>query len=115
MIGLTDFCLVKPAQNGKKEKKPNQPVSEETVEVHDEQHAGNMMRTFNELRKCRMFTDVILSVSGEEFCCHRAVLVAGSNYFKSMFWNDHKESKGAVSKILKIFWDHQKLAKSIHI
>ena len=92
-----DFYSVKPAQNGKKEKKPNQPVSEETVEVHDEQHAGNMMRTFNELRKCRMFTDVILSVSGEEFCCHRAVLVAGSNYFKSMFCNDHKESKGTVS------------------
>ena len=111
MIGLTDFFLVKPAQNGKKEKKPNQPVSEETVEVHDEQHAGNMMRTFNELRKCRMFTDVILSVSGEEFCCHRAVLVAGSNYFKSMFCNDHKESKGTVSKIFKIFRDHEKLAK----
>ena len=92
-----NFYSVKPAQNGKKEKKPNQPVNEETVEVHDEQHAGNMMRTFNELRKCRMFTDVILSVSGEEFCCHRAVLVAGSNYFKSMFCNDHKESKGTVS------------------
>ena len=112
---MTDFCLVKPAQNGKKEKKSNQPVSEETVEVHDDQHAGNMMRTFNELRKCRMFTDVILSVSGEEFCCHRAVLVAGSNYFKSMFCNDHKESKGAVSKIFLIFRDYEKLAKSIYI
>ena len=33
---------------------------EDSVEVHDEKHGAIMMRTFNELRKCHMFTDVIL-------------------------------------------------------
>ena len=58
------------------------------------------MRTFNELRKCRMFTDVILSVSGDEFCCHRAVLVAGSNYFKSMSYIESVNSIKIRQKVL---------------
>ena len=56
--------------------------SDEKIEVFDGAHAGRMMATFNELRKNNLFTDVILAVAGKEFACHRAVLVAGSNYFR---------------------------------
>ena len=56
--------------------------SDDKIEVFDAAHAGRMMKTFNDLRKNNLFTDVILSVAGKEFACHRAVLVAGSNYFR---------------------------------
>ena len=62
--------------------KENESVGDDFIEVFDSAHADRMMRTFNELRKQNLFTDVILAVSGKEFSCHRAVLVAGSNYFK---------------------------------
>ena len=38
-------------------------------------------------------------MNNEQFCCHRAVLVAGSAYFRSMFCNDHKESKEMLVQI----------------
>lgn len=66
---------------------PEEPTNDECIEVFDAAHADRMMRTFNELRKQNLFTDVILAVSGKEFQCHRAVLVAGSNYFKFVFKN----------------------------
>ena len=58
-------------------------ISDEKIEVFDAAHAGRMMKTFNELRKSNLFTDVVLAVAGKEFACHRAVLVAGSNYFRN--------------------------------
>lgn len=75
---------VKVIKNSVREKKPDSEINAEEaiIEVFDTAHAGKMMKTFNELRKQNLFTDVILSVTGKEFSCHRAVLVAGSNYFR---------------------------------
>ena len=41
-------------------------------------HAGEVLATFDFLRKKSMFTDVILSTNNREFSCHRAVLMAGT-------------------------------------
>ncbi|XP_053733547.1 kelch-like protein 6 [Synchiropus splendidus] len=37
-------------------------------------------------------TDVVLSVQGQDFCCHRAVLAAASHYFRAMFCSGLRES-----------------------
>ena len=69
-------------EKSEKIENPEEIGSDDVIEVFDAAHADRMMRTFNQLRKQNLFTDVILAVSGKEFQCHRAVLVAGSNYFK---------------------------------
>uniref|UniRef100_A0A672K693 BTB domain-containing protein n=1 Tax=Sinocyclocheilus grahami TaxID=75366 RepID=A0A672K693_SINGR len=55
-------------------------------------HSESVLQVFNEFRDSRLFTDVIISVQGREFPCHRAMLSACSSYFRAMFCNDHRES-----------------------
>ncbi|KAG7268174.1 hypothetical protein CRUP_025418 [Coryphaenoides rupestris] len=62
-------------------------------------HSEAILQVFNEFRDCRLFTDVVISVQGREFPCHRAVLSACSSYFRSMFCNDHRESREMLVEI----------------
>ncbi|XP_071394915.1 kelch-like protein 24a [Centroberyx affinis] len=62
-------------------------------------HSEAILQVFNEFRDCRLFTDVVISVQGREFPCHRAVLSACSSYFRAMFCNDHRESREMLVEI----------------
>ncbi|XP_007236437.2 kelch-like protein 24a [Astyanax mexicanus] len=62
-------------------------------------HAEGVLQVFNEFRETRLFTDVVISVQGREFPCHRAVLSACSSYFRAMFCNDHRESRQMLVEI----------------
>uniref|UniRef100_A0A8B9HB53 Kelch-like protein 24 n=1 Tax=Astyanax mexicanus TaxID=7994 RepID=A0A8B9HB53_ASTMX len=62
-------------------------------------HAEGVLQVFNEFRETRLFTDVVISVQGREFPCHRAVLSACSSYFHAMFCNDHRESRQMLVEI----------------
>ncbi|CAG07691.1 unnamed protein product [Tetraodon nigroviridis] len=62
-------------------------------------HSDGILQVFNEFRDCRLFTDVVISVQGREFPCHRAVLSACSSYFRAMFCNDHRESREMLVEI----------------
>lgn len=62
-------------------------------------HSESVLQVFNEFRESRLFTDVIISVQGRKFPCHRAVLSACSSYFHAMFCNDHRESREMLVEI----------------
>uniref|UniRef100_A0A8C1AX64 Kelch-like family member 24b n=1 Tax=Cyprinus carpio carpio TaxID=630221 RepID=A0A8C1AX64_CYPCA len=62
-------------------------------------HSESILQMFNEFRDGRLFTDVVISVEGREFPCHRAVLSACSSYFRAMFCNDHRESHEMLVEI----------------
>ncbi|XP_028822781.1 kelch-like protein 24, partial [Denticeps clupeoides] len=62
-------------------------------------HSESVLQVFNEFRDSRLFTDVVISVEGREFPCHRAVLSACSSYFRAMFCNDHRESREMLVEI----------------
>lgn len=62
-------------------------------------HSDGILQVFNEFRDSRLFTDVVISVQGLEFHCHRAILSACSSYFRAMFCNDHRESREMLVEI----------------
>ncbi|XP_028987563.1 kelch-like protein 24a [Betta splendens] len=62
-------------------------------------HSEGILQVFDEFRESRLFTDVVISVQGREFPCHRAVLSACSSYFRAMFCNDHRESREMLVEI----------------
>ncbi|XP_023271689.1 kelch-like protein 6 [Seriola lalandi dorsalis] len=51
-----------------------------------------LQRGMETLRVNRELTDVILSVEGHDFPCHRAILAAASQYFRAMFCSGLKET-----------------------
>ncbi|XP_026233145.1 kelch-like protein 6 [Anabas testudineus] len=53
---------------------------------------AELQRGMETLRVNRELTDVILSVQGHNFPCHRAILAAASQYFRAMFCSGLKES-----------------------
>uniref|UniRef100_H2YWC8 BTB domain-containing protein n=1 Tax=Ciona savignyi TaxID=51511 RepID=H2YWC8_CIOSA len=73
--------------------------SSDVYEFENTKHPMEVLLCFNQLRERGLFTDVILSAGNREFPCHRAVLVAGSKYFRAMFCNDHKESREMLVQI----------------
>lgn len=75
-------------------------ASQETLDFcSGSSHSEGILQVFNEFRDCRLFTDVVISVQGREFPCHRAVLSACSSYFRAMFCNDHRESREMLVEI----------------
>ncbi|CAK8673497.1 unnamed protein product [Clavelina lepadiformis] len=74
-------------------------TSGDVYEFENNKHAKEVLACFNQLREKGLFTDVILSAANREFPCHRAVLVAGSKYFRAMFCNDHRESREMLVQI----------------
>ncbi|KAL7879325.1 hypothetical protein SRHO_G00015790 [Serrasalmus rhombeus] len=73
------------------------------------------------LRLDGFLTDVTLSVQGQLFPCHRAILAAASLYFRAMFCNDLREKhedcvniKGIDAENMKILLDYTYTSK-VHI
>ncbi|XP_078512370.1 kelch-like protein 35 [Lissotriton helveticus] len=65
-------------------------------------HAEEILQTLNAYRQSGILTDVVLSVGGQEFPCHRAALSANSAYFRAMFSSNLKEGHQDVVSIQKI-------------
>lgn len=62
-------------------------------------HADHLLKSINKLRKERKLCDVTLKVEGKEFCAHRVVLSACSDYFSAMFTGDLEESHQPVVEL----------------
>ncbi|KAG7503611.1 kelch 6 [Solea senegalensis] len=58
-----------------------------------------LQRGLESLRVNKDLTDVILSVQGHDFPCHRAILAAASHYFRAMFCSGLKESHEELVQI----------------
>ncbi|XP_039526232.1 kelch-like protein 35 [Pimephales promelas] len=65
-------------------------------------HAEHILQVLNGYRRSGTFTDVVLQVDGCEFPCHRASLCASSEFFRSMFSSNFRESRQAVVKLTGI-------------
>uniref|UniRef100_A0AAV2JXK4 BTB domain-containing protein n=1 Tax=Knipowitschia caucasica TaxID=637954 RepID=A0AAV2JXK4_KNICA len=72
-----------------------------------------LQKGMDNLRLNRELTDVVLSVQGEDFPCHRAILAAASHYFRAMFCSGLRESheervemKGLDSETMRILLDY---------
>ncbi|KAK7939233.1 hypothetical protein WMY93_002559 [Mugilogobius chulae] len=72
-----------------------------------------LQKGMENLRVNRELTDVVLSVQGEDFPCHRAILAAASHYFRAMFCSGLREShegrvemKGLDSATMRILLDY---------
>src|SRR5260370_33053159 len=85
---------------------------------------ADMFSKLKEFREQKIFTDVIL-VSNEnlEFSCHKNILAAYSDYFKTMFLSGFKESEQdkikinysseALKIILDFIYDQEKIKPNI--
>ncbi|XP_021468538.2 B-cell lymphoma 6 protein [Oncorhynchus mykiss] len=60
-------------------------------------HAGDVLLNFNRLRSRNILTDVSIQIDGQRFCAHRAVLVACSGLFYSIFTDPLKSNLSAIS------------------
>ncbi|XP_062849848.1 BCL6A transcription repressor b [Trichomycterus rosablanca] len=60
-------------------------------------HAGDVLFNFNRLRSRNILTDVTVLVGGREFHAHKAVLMACSGFFYSVFINTNKTDSAVVS------------------
>ena len=94
----TNANTAKENNKSKKKSGKNSPAVN-NINFVDKNHAENLMRCFDDLRKKSLFTDVILDVANTEFPAHRVVLVSGSEYFKKMFCTDHRASKQMMIQI----------------
>lgn len=72
-----------------------------------------LQKGMENLRVNQELTDVILSVQGDDFPCHRAVLAAASHYFRAMFCSGLRESheervemKGLESATMRTLLDY---------
>ncbi|XP_048874372.1 kelch-like protein 24 [Brienomyrus brachyistius] len=61
--------------------------------------ATEILQVLSTYRKSGIFTDVVLQVEDQEFPCHRALLCASSNYFRSMFQGQLRESCQSLIKL----------------
>ncbi|XP_030015900.1 B-cell lymphoma 6 protein homolog isoform X2 [Sphaeramia orbicularis] len=60
-------------------------------------HAGDVLLNFNRLRSRNMLTDVTIQVDGQYFHAHKAVLVACSGFFYSVFMDPENANLSAIS------------------
>ena len=67
---------------GKPRPKPTLSPGECELCWEDGGLASELQRGMETMRLSGQLTDVTLSVQGEDFPCHRAVLAAASNYFR---------------------------------
>ncbi|XP_060752482.1 kelch-like protein 24 isoform X2 [Tachysurus vachellii] len=63
---------------------------------------AHILQQLNVFRKSGTFTDVILQVEKHEFPCHRAVLCASSQYFRTMFMGQLRESGQSVVRLNEV-------------
>ncbi|XP_040911899.1 BCL6A transcription repressor b isoform X1 [Toxotes jaculatrix] len=60
-------------------------------------HAGDVLLNFNRLRSRNILTDVTIQVDGQHFHAHKAILVACSGFFYSIFMNSENANLSAIS------------------
>ncbi|XP_012716513.2 BCL6A transcription repressor b [Fundulus heteroclitus] len=60
-------------------------------------HAGDVLLNFNRLRCRNLLTDVTVQVDGQIFHAHKAILVACSGFFYSVFMKPENASLSAIS------------------
>ncbi|KAM9845392.1 BCL6A transcription repressor b [Aulostomus maculatus] len=60
-------------------------------------HAGDVLLNFNRLRSRNILTDVTIQVDGQHFHAHKAILVACSGFFYSVFMNPENANLSAIS------------------
>ncbi|XP_041659783.1 BCL6A transcription repressor b [Cheilinus undulatus] len=60
-------------------------------------HAGDVLLNFNRLRSRNILTDVTIQVDGQQFRAHKAVLVACSGFFYSVFMDPENANLSAIS------------------
>ncbi|XP_070775205.1 BCL6A transcription repressor b [Enoplosus armatus] len=60
-------------------------------------HAGDVLLNFNRLRSRNILTDVTIQVDGQHFHAHKAVLVACSGFFYSVFMDPKNANLSAIS------------------
>lgn len=60
-------------------------------------HAGDVLLNFNRLRSRNILTDVTIQVDGQHFHAHKAILVACSGFFYSVFMDPKNADLGAIS------------------
>ncbi|XP_034469141.1 BCL6A transcription repressor b isoform X2 [Hippoglossus hippoglossus] len=60
-------------------------------------HAGDVLLNFNRLRSRNLLTDVTIQVDGQPFHAHKAILVACSGFFYSVFMNPANADLSAIS------------------
>ncbi|XP_054624989.1 BCL6A transcription repressor b isoform X3 [Dunckerocampus dactyliophorus] len=65
-------------------------------------HAGDILLNFNRLRSRNILTDVAIQVNGQHFYAHKAVLVACSGFFYSVFMNPENANLSGISLDPKI-------------
>lgn len=62
-------------------------------------HANHILKSINRLRKEKKLCDITLKVRDREFCAHRVVLSACSDYFSAMFTGDLEESHQSIVEL----------------
>lgn len=65
-------------------------------------HAGDVLFNFNRLRSRNMLTDVTIRVDGQPFHAHKAVLVACSGFFYSVFMDPENVNLRAITLDAKV-------------
>ncbi|CAJ1071916.1 BCL6A transcription repressor b [Xyrichtys novacula] len=60
-------------------------------------HAGDVLLNFNRLRSRNILTDVTIQVDGQQFHAHKAILVACSGFFYSVFMDPQNANLSAIS------------------
>ncbi|KAM4551347.1 BCL6A transcription repressor b isoform 1-T1 [Odontesthes bonariensis] len=60
-------------------------------------HAGDVLLNFNRLRSRNLLTDVAIHLDGQQFHAHRAILVACSGFFYSVFMQPENANLSAIS------------------
>ncbi|XP_070539049.1 kelch-like protein 24a [Ptychodera flava] len=68
------------------------PLDKSRLHFTDQVYSKYLVNGFNELWKNKVLTDVVISVTGRDFQCHKSVLAASSTYFRAMFTSGMKES-----------------------
>ncbi|CAB1316691.1 unnamed protein product [Coregonus sp. 'balchen'] len=77
----------------------HQPQRKEMSFCEGPCHAEQILQVLNAYRRSGTFTDVVLQVDSSEFPCHRAILSAGSIYFRTMFNGQLLESRQQLVRI----------------
>ncbi|KAM6918700.1 BCL6A transcription repressor b [Xenentodon cancila] len=65
-------------------------------------HAGDVLLNFNRLRSRNILTDVTIQVDGQHFHAHKAILVACSGFFYSVFMEPENANLSAITLDSKV-------------
>lgn len=78
----TDCPLPLPGDTSSPDEEKDNLTASSELHWEDGGLPGELQRGMETLRVNRELTDVVLSVQGHDFPCHRAILAAASHYFR---------------------------------